>query len=276
MAPPAYRPGPTPKVLQTKSAHNPNTRVDRTDHQSIAVPTDRSQKIVQPKIARALPALSAPKAPPIYRPQPLPKVLQQKEIRVRAAPAQRSLTPRPHQHGSVLQRQLISKESKHRFMIKPQDTKITLYDEDDKVDRGFADFHVQDKKFWLKTISTKSKSEVGPKGSGAMLVYSLARIALNRGFKRIMVSNATPEETGFYLQMGFQPDPDFLAELVKTGMTTEQIDRIKNTTLSADVNALLDQAGGSVVKNWQDSDWDEKGLYAGKHAKYGDMFHVPL
>ena len=65
-APPAYRPQPTPKVLQTK--------------QRIAPPVYQPQKskVAQPKTTAALPNRRQPVPPPVYRPQPTPLVLQRK------------------------------------------------------------------------------------------------------------------------------------------------------------------------------------------------------
>src|SRR5688500_8729109 len=71
-APPAYRPQPTPRVLQTKRASVQHLHTAKT-HQP-AVPSARN--VVSPKIA----SHSTPKAPAVYRPQPVPKVLQAKMV----------------------------------------------------------------------------------------------------------------------------------------------------------------------------------------------------
>jgi hypothetical protein len=109
-----------------------------------------------------------------------------------------------------------------------------------------------------------------------MLVYQLASLAKNRGISRIDVPNATPEETGFYAHMGFEPDPEFLHVLKASGMSSDQIAKIKSTSLSRDVNALLDHAGKSVAKNWSDPAWEKDGLPAGDDPEHGPMFHIPL
>lgn len=78
-APPAYRPQPTPKVLQTKKA------------------------VATPAPAPQTPTASRPSAPPAYRPQPVPKVLQKKEAVV--APKAVATPPRvvnaPAAHGNA-------------------------------------------------------------------------------------------------------------------------------------------------------------------------------
>ena len=153
------------------------------------------------------------------------------------------------------------------------DTKIVLKD-DKGMSRGFVDFIVGQNEISLKTIDTKSGK--GPKGAGAMLVYQLAMTARAHGKTRILVTNATPDETGFYTHMGFGPDPAFMAEMSAAGMTSQQMDKIKFTTLSASVNTILSGASGSVVKNWSDPSWNKGGLYAGEDPAHGAMFTIPL
>jgi hypothetical protein len=72
VAPPVYRPQPTPQVLQRK------------------VPAGLQPKVVAPQPGRAAPA-----APPVYRPQPVPKVLQLKKIGQPQSPAAPPLVKRP-------------------------------------------------------------------------------------------------------------------------------------------------------------------------------------
>jgi hypothetical protein len=180
--------------------------------------------------------------------------------------------PKPGAAPSGVVQRITNKSEVGGFNVEVGDKKITLLDREKK-SRGFIDFFVDKGTFYLKTIDTKSGK--GPKGAGAILVYMLAMTALGQRFARIMVTNATPEETGFYLHMGFGPDPDFLQTLTQTGMPQSSIDKIKFTTLSADINTLLDNAGASVLKNWSDPSWAQ-GLYAGRHPEHGDMFHIPL
>ena len=68
VAPPAYRPNPVPHVLQRKAA----TPVGGTPRQPVAPPVYRPEqkRIVQPKMAA--PARQTPKPPPVYRPGPKP------------------------------------------------------------------------------------------------------------------------------------------------------------------------------------------------------------
>jgi hypothetical protein len=198
----------------------------------------------------------------------LTHVIQQGGARSRGG-AGPSTTPAP---AGIVQR-VTNKGEAGAFRVVVGDDKITLIDKANQK-RGFIDYFIRDGTFYLKTIDTKSGK--GPKGAGAMLVYMVAMTSLGRHFERIMVTNATPEETGFYLHMGFGPDPAFLQRLQETGMPSSDIERIKNTTLSADVNTLLDQAGASVIKNWSDPSWEKGGLYAGRHPEHGDMFHIPL
>lgn len=68
VAPPVYRPQPTPKVLQTK------------------------RSAVQTQVARPL---RTPVAPPVYRPQPVPKVLQAKSSSVALRPHSGQAQPQP-------------------------------------------------------------------------------------------------------------------------------------------------------------------------------------
>jgi hypothetical protein len=83
VAPPVYRPQPVPKVLQLKTAHNPQPQAKQG--QPVAPAVYRPQplpKVLQTKknaVDRsASPSSRAPVAPPVYRPQPLPQVLQRK------------------------------------------------------------------------------------------------------------------------------------------------------------------------------------------------------
>jgi hypothetical protein len=168
---------------------------------------------------------------------------------------------------------MLNKNDQKIYGLEKADGKITLRDED-MVERGFVDYFIEGFFFYLKTINTVSGK--GPKGSGALLVYTLTTVAKDRGFRRVTVTNATPEETGFYLVMGFDTDPAFLVELQKLSLPKDKFDAMKYTTLSADINVLFDKAGASVVKNWSDSAWTQKGLYAGHSALHGDMYHVPL
>ena len=67
-APPAYRPQPTPKVLQAKTALPPQQK-------RVAPPAYRPQPV--PKVLQRQEA-RPPAAPPVHRPQTVPKVLQAK------------------------------------------------------------------------------------------------------------------------------------------------------------------------------------------------------
>ena len=79
-----------------------------------------------------------------------------------------------------------------------------------------------------------------------MLVQKFADFARRRGDSRIHVDNATPEQTGFYKRMGFEPDPDFVRELQKQGFTQDEIEEIGYTNPSGDVKTVLGEAGDSV------------------------------
>ena len=100
-APPAvYRPQPTPKVLQTKTAASHKPQQGQPPHKPQAPPVFRPQPV--PKVLQAKqPDVTqrpgaqpprAPSAPPAYRPQPVPKVLQLKESRP-GSPATRPAAP---------------------------------------------------------------------------------------------------------------------------------------------------------------------------------------
>ncbi len=80
-APPVYRPQPTPKVLQRKSAAvtPPANAAQRTP---AAPPVYRPQ--APPRVLQTKAPGSA--APPVYRPQPLPRVLQRKSDQTPTAP----------------------------------------------------------------------------------------------------------------------------------------------------------------------------------------------
>ncbi len=233
---------------------------------------------VAPHVRAALGSIQARQAPggqPASHASRKAPVVQKEPSQVQARfqvsrlqPQNRSPVPRPR----VVQ-PFTNKHTEHSYIIDMRSKKIVLYDEDDKADRGFVSYS-SDNKFYLQTIDTKSGK--GPKGAGAILVYNLAMLARNGRFDRIVVPNATPEETGFYLTVGFEPDPQFVLELQSTGMSTEKVNELKYTKLSASVNTLLDQAGASVVRNWSDPLWNQHGLYAGHHAEHGDMFHIPL
>jgi hypothetical protein len=74
VAPPAYHPQPTPKVLQRMTAVNqPSPKTD-LKRQPVAPPAYQPQ----PKPRALQPKAPSPAAPPVYRPQPAPKVLQRK------------------------------------------------------------------------------------------------------------------------------------------------------------------------------------------------------
>lgn len=87
-APPAYRPQPVPKVLQTKMSalHQPITQPGRVGNKPGAPAAYRPQpafKVAQPKTPsgqqpHASKATPQPVAPPAYRPQRTPRVLQTK------------------------------------------------------------------------------------------------------------------------------------------------------------------------------------------------------
>ena len=72
-APPAYRPQPIPKVLQTKQANG-----SHPGHTGRHVYKPKASNVAQPKITAALPNRKQQVAPPVYKPQPTPLVLQRK------------------------------------------------------------------------------------------------------------------------------------------------------------------------------------------------------
>ena len=84
-APPAYRPQPTPRVLQTKASAGQQSQNLQPRAKSVAPPAYRPQPV--PGVLQAKksdvrqtvnPAGRAPLAPPAYRPQATPRVLQTK------------------------------------------------------------------------------------------------------------------------------------------------------------------------------------------------------
>jgi hypothetical protein len=102
-APTAYRPQPTPKVLQRKSGGvTPHANAAQRTHAAgtahrtpVAPPVYRPQappRVLQPKAAAST-ARPTTTAPPVYRPQPLPKVLQRKSNQ--PSPAPRNAAARP-------------------------------------------------------------------------------------------------------------------------------------------------------------------------------------
>jgi hypothetical protein len=166
-----------------------------------------------------------------------------------------------------------NKSTNKAYRVQADEHQLQLV-EADGTKRGLIDYELANGQLFLKTIDTKSQQ--GPPGAGALLVYHLAFVALSRRLGTVNVTNATPEQTGFYLHMGFAPDPAFLDALEKSGMARAKIDELKYTTLSATTDTLFDRAGASVVKNWSDPSWRETGPYAGRHPEHGEMYHVPL
>ena len=82
VAPPVYRPQPTPRVLQRKTHVAVGTAPPR--QQSPASAARQQPHKPAPAAAAAIQPKKPPTAPPVYRPQPTPKVLQTKS----ALPAQ--------------------------------------------------------------------------------------------------------------------------------------------------------------------------------------------
>lgn len=109
VAPPVYRPQPTPKILQTKTATGrqpqPQQQPAPVRNTPAPPPVYRPQpapKVLQPKSAggaRAAAELKAPARPPqapaVYRPQTQPRVCQLKSAAVVPSRAQ-AHTPKPH------------------------------------------------------------------------------------------------------------------------------------------------------------------------------------
>jgi hypothetical protein len=100
VAPSTYRPQPLPKVLQTKSVAvqraQPGTLPRTPAAPHIYLP--ETKKVVQPKTATQIP--KPPDFPPVYRPQPTPKVLQTKKAssqgpRAGQLPRQTVASPHP-------------------------------------------------------------------------------------------------------------------------------------------------------------------------------------
>lgn len=120
VAPPAYRPQPTPKILQRKAAPCQPTAAGakKDERQRVAAPVYRPQpvpKSLQRKAAGVPPPAARPQpspvAPPVYRPQPTPRVLQKKTLSPLASPHQPppsqrvpSPTSRPRPTPNVLQK----------------------------------------------------------------------------------------------------------------------------------------------------------------------------
>jgi hypothetical protein len=104
VAPPVYRPQPTPQVLQRKTAQGPVSPAGAkiNPQRPAAPPAYRPQnvpKVLQAKMAAARqPAKqtgSAPVPPPVYRPQPAPGVLQQKQAGSQPPPKGTQIKPIP-------------------------------------------------------------------------------------------------------------------------------------------------------------------------------------
>jgi len=99
-SPSAGRHQPAPNCLQAKSAQGRPQPTGRAPHTPAAPPVYRPQpvpKVLQPKAATPQPAAQtrpAPAAPPAYRPQPTPRVLQPKQA-VGQPPAAGSAPRRP-------------------------------------------------------------------------------------------------------------------------------------------------------------------------------------
>jgi hypothetical protein len=120
VAPPIYRPQPTPKVLQRRVAAEQPRLTSQSNHRPVAPPVYRPQPtplVLQRKgaLVGQPPAAAAklpPPAPPVYRPQPVPKVLQTKKGlaasshrlpangRAPALPKPVSAPPAPKQQGT--------------------------------------------------------------------------------------------------------------------------------------------------------------------------------
>ena len=102
VAPAVYRPQPTPKVLQRKTAPRQQPHGAGPKRPPAAPPVYRPQpvpKVLQRK-ATAQPRLSPstqpnrlPVAPPAYRPQPVPRVLQRKVAQGRPLPVGEKINP---------------------------------------------------------------------------------------------------------------------------------------------------------------------------------------
>ncbi len=104
IAPPVYRPQPTPKVLQTKNALPPTPHRPQPPRQPVAPPVYRPQsspKVLLPKMTNPAANQKLPVTPRVYAPQvtprviPAPKVLQAKPspVRIPATVQTRPLTP---------------------------------------------------------------------------------------------------------------------------------------------------------------------------------------
>ena len=197
-------------------------------------------------------------------------VMGRRALQTKPANPRRQESAAPTAANQVVQL-LTNRVDQAQYSLDMGASKITILDSN-SMPRGFVDFCEAEGQFYLTTINTKS--DKGPKGAGAILVYNVAFRALGK-YKRVVVPNATPEQTGFYLHMGFEPDPAFLEELRATGMDQGKIDQMKHDKLSADVNKLLNEAGASMVKNWTEKNWD-KGVYAGEDPEHGVMYHIPL
>src|SRR5690349_12177113 len=88
-APPVYRPAPVPRVLQPRMAQS-STRGERARENTTSTWKNLKKPSLQMKV-NAAPGVThrgpAPVAPPVYRPQPTPHVLQ-KKVRPGIGPAQ--------------------------------------------------------------------------------------------------------------------------------------------------------------------------------------------
>jgi hypothetical protein len=125
VAPPVYRPQPTPKVLQTKLAGSPQAQTMSSRHKPTAPPVYRPQsvpKVLQRKIqAPNQPASQSKRTqvvPQVYRPLPVPKVLQKKN-----ASGQSSLTskaPRQPVAPPVYRPQPVPKVLQKKSALTPQ------------------------------------------------------------------------------------------------------------------------------------------------------------
>src|SRR5687768_12290623 len=97
VAPPVYRPQPTPKVLQLKNATKPQPTNAATSARKQPVPPPVYRPQPTPRVLQQ----KKPAAPPVYRPQAAPKVLQKKTNQpTHAKPATPNPRPMPRNANS--------------------------------------------------------------------------------------------------------------------------------------------------------------------------------
>ena len=106
VSPPVYRPQPVPKVLQKKVNMGAPSHTQQSPRPLVGPPVYRpeAKKVLQPKTAAVVQRRTGPKAPPVYRPNSTPRVLQRKS----ATPDHLPYKVPNHRSVGVIQRVVIN------------------------------------------------------------------------------------------------------------------------------------------------------------------------